>query len=424
MAGLSLHTAPAQEIDEAALRQFCRQQAEDRLFLESTTLELKRDLTHKAVDAIGALANGDGGIVLIGVDENDPDAIPGVRKRDHDRLVNMCAETIEPRFVPEIVVIPLAAPDSVVLLARVNLEDVPGRPVLVRGVAYLRSPGRSHRALRDELLRLCAAPDASPFVTGPGASTLAADYQPDRAPAEDRLPARLRLVAASAAWLRPRQRSGLALGTTLRRSLKSAVERSPAARYAAGPHTDDRPLQWQVLRSNENRLAVYAQVPRRFEPLRVALSLDVRLDGSRLAFGVGVHVGDPDRPESSPVMSAEDAVHGLMLLIELVRAGMLDAVEEHFREPVLARHAAHAWLWPDNGSLAAAVGLDCWPRDADNAIRALDLLIDGPSPSHDERSLLEGLARSLMADGFQDPEDAAARLVDAAKARQPGQPWL
>lgn len=424
MLDLTLYTAPERDIDEAALRGFCRQQAEDRLFLESMTLELKRDMTAKAVDAIGALANDDGGLVLIGVDENDPETVPGVRKRDHDRLVNMCSELLEPRFVPEIVVIPLAAADRVVLMVRVNAEDVPARPVLVRGVAYVRSPGRTSRALRDELLRLCARPDIGAFISGPGASTLGADFQPDRGPAENRVGARLRLVAAGAVWLRPRQRAGLALGTVLRHRLKEAVEHGDVAAFAAGPHAPGAELRWQVLLSNETRMSLIAPVARRFAPHHVLLSLDVRLDGSRLGYCVGVHVGDPGLPQEGPVLGAEDAVQGLLLVVAAVRVALPAAVEDHFREPVLARHDVQAWLWPEGGAVAAAIGLDRFPRDAENSVRVFELSASGSGPTDEGRPLVEGLAKMLMAEGLQAPEEVAAQLVDTASSRPVGGPWL
>ena len=54
--GWTIYTAPADHLDAELLRTFLSQQRRDRLFMESTTLELKRERTpSNVVNAIAAM---------------------------------------------------------------------------------------------------------------------------------------------------------------------------------------------------------------------------------------------------------------------------------------------------------------------------------------------------------------------------------
>lgn len=122
-------TIPASpdEWDLARLRQLVAQND-----LESARIEYKRELTGKVLEAIAALANTFGGVVLIGVDEDKQGAerLTGVDASARDRLARMCWDTLVPPYSPEIIPIRLDPADKDVLAVLVD----PGyarRPVML-----------------------------------------------------------------------------------------------------------------------------------------------------------------------------------------------------------------------------------------------------------------------------------------------------
>ena len=69
------------------------------------------------LEAIAALANAFGGVVLIGVDEDKQGAerLTGVDASARDRLARMCWDTLVPPYSPEIIPVRLDLPDKYVL---------------------------------------------------------------------------------------------------------------------------------------------------------------------------------------------------------------------------------------------------------------------------------------------------------------------
>jgi hypothetical protein len=98
--------------------------------LERARIEYKRDLSsgNKVLEAIAALANTFGGVVLIGVDEDKQgtERLTGVDASARDRLARMCWDSLVPPYSPEIIPIRL---------------DPAGRYVL----AVLADPGYARR---------------------------------------------------------------------------------------------------------------------------------------------------------------------------------------------------------------------------------------------------------------------------------------
>lgn len=100
--------------------------------LESTRIEYKRELAGRVLEAIAALANTFGGVVLIGVDEDrqGTERLTGVDASVRDRLARMCWDTLVPPYSPEIIPIRLDLSDKYVLAVIVD----PGyarRPVML-----------------------------------------------------------------------------------------------------------------------------------------------------------------------------------------------------------------------------------------------------------------------------------------------------
>jgi hypothetical protein len=102
--------------------------------LERGRLEYKRQLDNgrQALEAIAALANTFGGVVLIGVDEQQQglNRLTGVAATERTRLVSMCWSQLTPPFSPEIIPVSLGHDDLYVLAVVINTDYV-RRPVML-----------------------------------------------------------------------------------------------------------------------------------------------------------------------------------------------------------------------------------------------------------------------------------------------------
>jgi len=153
-----LYSAPTSEVDYELVKAFVLSAEEADLFSESLTFEAKekRDRNNVA-DAVAALSNTDGGVVLVGVKDKDATGearLVGVPKSEHDALASSLHAVI-PEAMPEI--IPVAMPDGerLILVLRVDADAVP-HPVMVSGKVLFRIPGHSAPADRHRVLDLVA----------------------------------------------------------------------------------------------------------------------------------------------------------------------------------------------------------------------------------------------------------------------------
>jgi Putative DNA-binding domain len=102
--------------------------------LERARIEYKRELGNgnKVMEAIAALANTFGGVVLIGIDEDKQgaDRLTGVDSSDRDRLARMCWDKLVPPYNPEIIPVKLDPGEKYVLVVIID-PDYARRPVMV-----------------------------------------------------------------------------------------------------------------------------------------------------------------------------------------------------------------------------------------------------------------------------------------------------
>jgi hypothetical protein len=102
--------------------------------LERGRIEYKRELDNgrKTLEAITALANTFGGVVLVGVDEDKQgtDRLTGVSAAERTRLVSMCWNQLTPPFSPEIIPISLGHDDLYILVVAINTDYI-RRPVML-----------------------------------------------------------------------------------------------------------------------------------------------------------------------------------------------------------------------------------------------------------------------------------------------------
>ncbi|GAA1501992.1 hypothetical protein GCM10009740_38480 [Terrabacter terrae] len=216
-------------MSEDLVREFLAAQSSNGAVRESVTLELKRSLNRtNVVKAIAAMANTDGGLVIVGVDEDDPAVGPAAGvPQDKTRLAiaDQCRTMFTPAFVPEIYEIPLSSSSTGGVILVIRVERLPDlRPVVLNGVVYKRSPGASVPATHDDILNLVrrtptSAVGSTPvmalssFSPTPRAWTVGSTH-PD---------AIIRTVGAL--WRR-QGASPMRLGTVIRQALLRTVEQS------------------------------------------------------------------------------------------------------------------------------------------------------------------------------------------------------
>lgn len=158
-----LYTAPSSEIDYELVRTFVLSAEAANLFSESLTFEAKEKLNKGNVaEAVAALSNTDGGLVLVGVKDKDAteeDRIVGVPKTEHDAVASNLHALI-PEAMPEIIPVAIPGDDRLVLVLRVDADAVP-HPVTVSGRVLFRIPGHSVPADRRRILDLAARDQAA-----------------------------------------------------------------------------------------------------------------------------------------------------------------------------------------------------------------------------------------------------------------------
>ncbi len=153
-----LYRGPADRIDFQLVRQFVIDAEEANLFIESTTLEAKARRDHNnVVEAVAALSNTDGGVVLVGVLDNGAvgaDRIVGVPQVEHDRITSQLNNLIS-TAMPEVIAVRIPNTERLVIVLRVNADAVP-HPVVVAGKVVYRVPGHTIPADRQRIIDLVA----------------------------------------------------------------------------------------------------------------------------------------------------------------------------------------------------------------------------------------------------------------------------
>src|ERR1022692_2883076 len=159
-----LYRVPASEVDYELVKAFVLSAEQADLFSESLTFEAKekRDKSNVA-EAVAALSNTDGGVILVGVKDKDATGeyrIVGVPKSEHDAVASNLHALI-PEAMPEIIPVAIPSGDRLVLVLRVDADAVP-HPVMVSGKVLFRIPGHSVPADRRRVLDLATRDQAAP----------------------------------------------------------------------------------------------------------------------------------------------------------------------------------------------------------------------------------------------------------------------
>jgi hypothetical protein len=158
-----LYSIPAAQVTYELVRQFVLDAEAANLFTESLTFEAKeRRSDANVVEAVSALSNTDGGLVLVGVKDRDAtgeDRIVGVPRSEHDAVVSQLHSLI-PNAMPEVIPVAKRGTDRLVLVLRVDADAVL-HPVMVRGKVLYRLPGQKAPADRARVIDMIARDSAA-----------------------------------------------------------------------------------------------------------------------------------------------------------------------------------------------------------------------------------------------------------------------
>lgn len=175
-----LYSAPASDVDYELVKAFVLSAEEADLFSESLTFEAKEKRDRNSVaEAVAALSNTDGGVVLVGVKDKDATGearLVGVPKSEHDALASNLHAVI-PEAMPEIIAVAMPDGERLILVLRVDADGV-RHPVMVSGKVLFRIPGHSVPADRHRVLDLVARDQAVPDAQHGRFNVLHIPWQP------------------------------------------------------------------------------------------------------------------------------------------------------------------------------------------------------------------------------------------------------
>lgn len=218
--GWSIYTAAEPDVTAELLEAFLSEQRQDRQFMESMTLELKRERRgHGVPDAVCALANSVGGVIIVGIDEREPtlESAPGL---DPDSVVSLSDQlrgSLGPLVRPELIPVPVGTDGRVVVVIRVEV-DTSLWPVVSNGRVMVRSPGSSVAATREQILDLVQRRGSLAYA-GETAFALSTFAPTSVAPDEGNSRGDILVRLATAVYARPRTGAQLRIGTDERRDL-------------------------------------------------------------------------------------------------------------------------------------------------------------------------------------------------------------
>jgi Putative DNA-binding domain len=229
--GWSIYTAAEADVTAELLDTFLAEQLRDRQFLESMTLELKRERRgHGVPDAVCALANSAGGLVIVGIDEREPSlsGAPGVSPESVVSLSDQLRGALGPLVSPEIIPISARSAGNVVLLIRIEADPLLW-PVVSNGRVMVRNPGQSVAATHEQILDLVRRRVSANGAGGTSYSL--STFGPSAVMPEEREKrGDLLIRLATAVYSRPRVSSPLRIGSEERLHLCDAFASSPFGR--------------------------------------------------------------------------------------------------------------------------------------------------------------------------------------------------
>lgn len=425
----TLYTAPLDDVTPELLGAFLAQQQDDRLALESSTLELKRERRGANVArAIAGLANTGGGIVLLGVDEEHPllEDSPGVPPDELVAVLSQCQTLLSPPLTPDIVPVRVPGRDTVVLVIRVG-ADPAVQPVVMGGCVFVRAPGQTSPASRDQIIDLVQRRAGS--RAGSGGHHLGSMYMPRQGGEDARVwDGDLALRFASAVYLRPGISRPVLLGSAQRQAVDAAVGSSALAELVQMALTPASVRRQRVipLTEVERRVSIYRAVAEIRDGAAVhRLATQVRVNGNQISYAVDVQVrvntgGRGEGP--GPRVGRDELVLALLCGLQTVAESIGPTVVEFAGGAPLAVDEIHCWVEsPRARGLGAALdraglgGLAESPVQQETWYFATPHLETVDELAEALRHPLESLFVEL---GFDEEQSAVARELEGALARR------
>jgi hypothetical protein len=150
---VSLFTSPLETITFEDVKAFCELGIDECETIEYKGEESFKSGTEQIVKCIAAMANTDGGIILLGVPEirqqgrktskpGSPKGYTPKRNKINSEIANRCRALLEPPFIPDMSgEIPTDDPDKKVTLIRIDKDKVPILPIYHREAGIIVRSG-------------------------------------------------------------------------------------------------------------------------------------------------------------------------------------------------------------------------------------------------------------------------------------------
>ena len=274
---------------------FVNDALETNLLTESMTLELKRQRSSNNVaEAVAALANSDGGVVLVGVDDKGTDVrerFVGVTPDEHDRLIGHLRSLLDP--IPEVIPVAMPNKDALIIVLRVRADDYL-HPVLVGGKVVYRVPGATVPADRQRVVDLLRR-DERQVTTGIKLPSMARLTDPARTPLwtddNDSIESVVRVIGGLVLPSRAIERPWLP--TAARDAIVESLTGSviPAGVWEMGEEVAVEGL-WQIRDRRSDWVALHAPTPDQLlvsqSAVRVEAGAFVSLEGRDLTCLIGL----------------------------------------------------------------------------------------------------------------------------------------
>lgn len=231
--GWGIYTLPIEQVTADVVAAFLEEQRTARMMTESLTCELKAKRSGTNVArAVAALANSLGGVVIVGVDEDEPDLseAPGLPQGSLEGLAQHLREVLSPRLEPEFAPVRIPGKDTMIVVIRVE-PDTSKWPVVCGGSVVVRGPGVSAPATHEQILDIVRRRGTGSSLTTPTYPVRSTHAPAMHDPADSRGDFLIRL--ATAVYARDRVLP-ITFGRDMRERLESAFVESPFTR-AFGP---------------------------------------------------------------------------------------------------------------------------------------------------------------------------------------------
>jgi len=435
--GWNIYTVAIADIDADMLRAFIDDQREQKLFAESLTLELKAERRNdRVVSTVAGFANNIGGILLLGVAETNPhfDTSPGVDVEEQVSVIEACRSSLEPTVIPEIVPVRIPHTEKVVLVVRVD-QDPTLVPVTSKGKVWIRAPGQTVGATRDQIRTLCT-PAPAIGLASEAAFTLHNLFRPEQIEGfTGGETCDFVIRAAGGLWLRPAAEYQFDFGTSERQALCEAFD---ASAFALGPtHVDSR----SRFPSTRPRHEVTERTSRLIKAHTLyglggteqhRMSLWVQKDGLRVAYavtwegrlhvnesphhdehgGAGAIAGDP----SERRLSRDELATGVLTGIEAVTFHLPDVIARRTRGAPARQDAVYAWVVSREQRLSDVLDLGYVSRPIAGSVHGWGILAaQAPSDLDGAAKLTRDELRELFLDlGLDAEEHLASQDVERA----------